>query len=101
MPWGDKKKFLGVPVMAQQKRIRLGTMRLQVQSLASLSELRIWHCLELWRRSQMRLGLVLLRLWYRLATTTLSRPLAWEPPCAMGAALKNKKKKGFLFFFLA
>ena len=27
----------GVPVMAQQKQILLGTMRLQVQSLASLS----------------------------------------------------------------
>ena len=24
--------------------------------LASLSELRIWHCCELWHRSQMRLG---------------------------------------------
>ena len=32
--------FLGVP-RAQQKRIQLGTMRLQVQSLASFSGLRI------------------------------------------------------------
>ena len=39
-----------------QKRIRLGTVRLWVRSLASLSGLRIWHCRELWRRSQMRLG---------------------------------------------
>ena len=31
----------GVPIMAQQKRIWLGTVRLQVQSVASLSELRI------------------------------------------------------------
>ena len=28
-------------------------MRMQVQSLASLSELRMWHCLELLCRSQM------------------------------------------------
>ena len=26
-------------------------------------------------------------------TTTPVRPLAWEPPCATGAALKKKKKK--------
>ena len=32
------------------------TMRLQVQSLASLSGLRIWHCCELWCRLQARLG---------------------------------------------
>ena len=46
----------GGPIMAQQKRSRLGTMRLQVQSLASLSGLRIQHCCELWCRSQTRLG---------------------------------------------
>ena len=34
----------------------LGTMRLWVLSLASLRGLRIWHCYELWCRSQMRLG---------------------------------------------
>jgi len=31
-------------------------MRTQVQSLASLSGLTIWHCRELWCRSQMGLG---------------------------------------------
>ena len=45
----------GVPLVAQWKRIRLGTMKLRVRSLASLSGLRIWHCRELWCRSQMRL----------------------------------------------
>jgi len=33
-------------VVAQQKQIRLGAMKLQVQSLASLSGLRIWHALS-------------------------------------------------------
>ena len=42
--------------MAQQKQIRLGTMRLQVRSLASPSGLGIQHCRELWCRSQMWLG---------------------------------------------
>ena len=42
---------LGIPVVAQQKQIQLGTMRLRVQSLASHSG----HCHELWYRSQVRL----------------------------------------------
>ena len=36
---------------------------------------------------------VLLWLWCRLAAEALIRPLAWEPPCAMGAALEMAKKK--------
>ena len=40
---------------------------------------------------------LLLWLWHRLAATALTGPLAWEPPCAVGAALKkiflNKNKK--------
>ena len=46
----------GVPIVMQWKRIQSGTMRLWVRSLASLSGLRIWHCHELWYRSQIRLG---------------------------------------------
>ena len=61
----------------QRKRIRLGTVRLQVRSLASLSGLRIQRCHELW---------------HRLAATALIGPLAWEPPYATGAALKSKTK---------
>ena len=41
--------------MAQRKRILLGTKRFRVQSLASLSGLRIQRCRELWCRSQMQL----------------------------------------------
>ena len=37
--------------------------------------------------------LVLLWLWYRLAAAAPIRPLAGEPPYAMGANLKSKKKK--------
>ena len=37
--------------------------------------------------------LVLLWLWCRPAATALIQPLAWEPPYAVGAALKKKKKK--------
>ena len=35
----------------------------------------------------------LLWLWCRLAATALIRSLAWEPPYAMGAALKSKTKQ--------
>ena len=43
--------------MAQQKRIRLGTMSFQALPLASLlSVLRMRRCHELWCRSQMWLG---------------------------------------------
>ena len=49
------KNIQGVPVVAQWKGIRLGTMRLRVQSLASLSGLRIRRCRELWYRLQTRL----------------------------------------------
>ena len=33
--------------------------------------------------------LVLLWLWLWLAAVTLIQPLTWEPPCAVGAALKS------------
>ena len=35
----------------------------------------------------------LLWLWCRLAATAMIGPLAWEPPCAMVAALEKAKKK--------
>ena len=36
--------------------------------------------------------LALLWLWRRPAATALIRPLAWEPPCAVGVALKGQKR---------
>ena len=41
--------------------------------------------------------LELLWLWCWLAATALVGPLAWEPPYAVGAALKPKKKKESLY----
>ena len=35
----------------------------------------------------------LLWLWRRLVATALIRPLVWEPPYAVGVALKRQKKK--------
>ena len=69
-------------------------MRLQVQSLALFSGLRIHRCRELWHRSQTWLDLAWL--WHRLAAIAPVQPLAWEPPHAAGTALKKKKKKSDL-----
>ena len=40
----------------------------------------------------------LLWLWCRPAATALIRPLAWEPPYAMGVALKRQKSINQLFY---
>ena len=64
--------------MAQRKKIRLGTMRFWVPSLASLSRLRIQRCRELW---------------CRLVATAPIHPLVWEPPYAMGVVLKRKRQE--------
>ena len=54
--WDKSWITSGVPSMTQRKWIQIGTMRLGVQSLASLSGLRIRCCCELWYWSQTRLG---------------------------------------------
>ena len=36
--------------------------------------------------------LMLLQLWYTLGAAAPTGPLAWELPCAMGTAIKKKKK---------
>ena len=72
-------------------------MRTQVRFLALLSGLRIWCCPELCGVGRScGWDLALLCLWCRLAATALISPLAWEPPYAMGVALKRQKK--FFYF---
>ena len=67
--------------MIQWEGIQLGTMRLQVRSLASLSGLRIQHCCELWCRLQMRLG------------SGVAEAPAWEPAHAVGVPPPPKEEK--------
>ena len=64
-------------------------MRFQVQFLASLSGLRIWCYHELWCRLQMWLGP---HIAVAVAAVAPIQPLAWEPPYALGVALKSKNK---------
>ena len=73
---------------------QLVSMRMRVQSPASLSGLRIWHCCELWHRSQTCIYLIPHCCgWRRLAAEALIQPLAWKLPYAVGVAPKRQKKK--------
>ena len=88
-----KDYWHGVPIVAKWKWIWLQTMRLWVRSLAPISGLSIWHCLELWGTSQMRLGShVAVAVMLTRAIAPIG-PVAWEPPYAMGTDLKSKKNK--------
>ena len=80
-----------VPALAQGLTIRLGTMRLRVRFLASISGLRIRCCREF--RSQTWLGSAWLWLCCRPALVAPIQPLSWETTYAVDVALKRKKKK--------
>ena len=98
------KIFWGVPIIAQQKQIYLASVRTQIPSLAFLGCLSIQRCHELWYSHRHSLDPVLLWLWGRPAATALIWPLAWEPPYAVGAALKRQKNHILVinyFYFLS
>ena len=84
------KMYPGVPIVVQQKRIRLVFMRMQAQSLALLSGSGIQCCHELWQGHGS--DHVLLWLWYGLTAVAPIQPLSWELPYATSAVLKNKIK---------
>ena len=67
-------------------------MRTQVPSLTSLSRLGIRCCLELWYRLQTWLRSHVAVAVVQAAAVALIRPLAWEPPHAVGEALKRQKQ---------
>ena len=74
-------------------------MRLWVQSLASLSGLGSGIAVSCGVGHRHGSDPTLLWLWCRPAATALIGSLAWEPPYAVGAALKrqtNKQKKAKL-----
>ena len=67
------------------------SVRMQVQSLAPLSGLRIWRCRKLQLQWQMWLGSTV-----AVAASlipSLIPPLSWERLYATGVALKRKSKK--------
>jgi len=77
--------------MMQRRQILLRTMRLRVWSLASLSGLVLigvgCRCSS---------DLALLWLWCRPSAIAPIRPLAWDPPYAVGVAQKGQKTKDYI-----
>ena len=85
---------MGVPIVAQWKQIQLVSMRMQVQSLASLSRLRIWRCLELQCRSQMWLGSSVAVAMVEVGSCSSdSTPSLGTSVCSEGSPKKTKRKK--------
>ena len=83
------KKHTGVPVGAQQKLTQLVSMRRQVQSLASLSGLRIHVAVTCGIGRRRQSDLAWLWLWWRLADVVPVQPLAWELAYAADVALNK------------
>ena len=90
----------GVPLLAQRKRIWLGSMRTQVRSLALLSGLRIRHCHEFWCRAQIQLGsgvgVAVMRA--RGYSSDLTPSLGTSICHRCGTKKKKKKKKATLIY---
>ena len=76
-------------------------MRLWVQYPASLSGSRIRRCREPWCRLQTQFRSDVAVAVGRPAAVAPTGPLAWEPPYAVGAVLKKKKKKDYETSFVA
>ena len=88
-----KEGVQGVPAVVQWRRVRLGTLRFRVRSLASFNGSRSGVAMSCGVGRRCGLDPVLLWLWHRPAAIAPIRPVAWELPYAAGVALKSKKKK--------
>ena len=95
----------GVPTVVQQKQIRLGSVRMQVWSLASLRGLRIQRCHELWCRLQIQLGsavaVAVVETGIYSSDLTPSLGISMCHKCGpKKTKKKKKKKKDFLWLIL-
>ena len=87
-----KKSNFRVPIVVQWKRIQLVSLRIQVQSLAPLSGLRMWDLALLWVVVYFvdRAQIPVLWMCQRPAAVVPIRPQLGKPPYAAGVALKSK-----------
>ena len=82
------KMILKVPIVAQQKQIRLISMRMQVQNLALLKASGVAQSYSVGHTCIS--DLASLRLWRKPAATAPIEPLAWELSYATPVALKKR-----------
>ena len=94
-PKDSIKKISGreFPLWLSRLRTQLVSMRMRIQSLASLSGLRIQCQHKLQGRSQMQLRSGIAVAVAQAGSCGSDQPGAWEFPYAAGAALKRQKKK--------
>ena len=81
----------GIPIVAQQKRIQLVSMRMQVGSLPRSVDQGSGVAVSCGTVCRHDLDPVLLWLWCRLTAVAPTRPLPLEFAHATGMALKSKK----------
>ena len=86
----------GVSVMAQWKLIQLGTMRLWVRFLTSLSGLRISCCCELWCRQQTRLGSRIAVTVVQVGSNSSDQTPSLETSICHGCGSKKTKDKKYV-----
>ena len=72
---------------------QLMSTRMWAQSPASIGGLRIGLAVSCGVGHRHGSDAMLLWLWCRPASVALIQPLVWELPCAIGVALKSKRKK--------
>ena len=89
--------------MAQHKQIWLVTVRLQVWSLASLSELRIWRCCEVWYTLQtwLRSCIAVVVVWAGSCSSDSTPSLGSFICHGCGPKRQKKKERERLFYFPA
>ena len=83
--FNKKFKPWDFPSWLSSEPTQLASIRIRVQSLASLSGLGIRYCHELWCRSQ-TWDRTLLWLWCRPVATTPIGPRLWGPSCVCDRA---------------
>ena len=90
---GLRIRLQGIPLVAEQKRVQLVTMRMQIWSLATLSGRGSGIAVRCGVGRRHGLDPTLLWLWCRSKAVVLIWLLAYELLYAGGTALKKKKKK--------
>ena len=88
----------GVPIVAQWRWIQLGAWGCRFDTWPHSVGWESGIAMSCGVGNRHGLDLALLWLWCRLAAVALIWPLAWQPPRALGAALKRGKKKSVVIW---